>query len=147
MFFTEIAAEKGARGGKGAKKAELLVIFGPSRGRIGSKLKILSAIEAKLPGFCTKSIENSKSNDDEGVDAIKVTDDELSFAVGSGGSTRRKLAAASGAMLEFVGNMAMIAGMALERARCTEYLRWLLQQLGILTMRRRDETKASAVRH
>ena len=44
------------------------------------------------------------------------------------GSTRKKLAAASGALLEYVGRAAVMAGTRAERGRCWDYLTWLLKQ-------------------
>ena len=44
------------------------------------------------------------------------------------GSTRKKLAAASGALLEYVGRAAVMAGTRAERSRCWDYLTWLLKQ-------------------
>ena len=44
------------------------------------------------------------------------------------GSTRKKLAAASGAILEYVGPVAIMAGNRDERQRCWDYLNWLLKQ-------------------
>ena len=44
------------------------------------------------------------------------------------GSTRKKLAAASGALLEYVGRAAVMAGTRAERSLCWDYLTWLLKQ-------------------
>merc|ERR1719247_247413 len=57
-----------------------------------------------------------------------MTDEEVSFALGQGGSTRKKIAKASGCVLEYVGNFAYMAGSLAERRRCGEYLSWLLMQ-------------------
>lgn len=44
------------------------------------------------------------------VDMIPFTNDDFSYALGAQGSTRRKLAKASGCILEYVGMVACIAG-------------------------------------
>jgi hypothetical protein len=46
-----------------------------------------------------------------------LDDDEYPYALGQKGATKRKLAAASGAILEYVGHMACIAGYPEERKR------------------------------
>jgi len=46
----------------------------------------------------------------------------------SQGSTRKKLAAASGCILEYIGDVAVMAGNRDERRRCWDYLNWLLKQ-------------------
>merc|ERR1719326_1241019 len=55
-------------------------------------------------------------------------DDELSYALGKQGATRKKLENASGAILQYVGHMAFIAGKYRERKRCREFVTWLLAQ-------------------
>merc|ERR1719291_1452897 len=52
----------------------------------------------------------------------------MAYALGKEGSTRKKLANASNAILQFVGPMAFIAGDVKERQRCRDYLGWLLEQ-------------------
>lgn len=44
------------------------------------------------------------------------------------GSTRKKLASASGCILEYIGDIAVMAGNRDERRRCWDYLNWLLKQ-------------------
>eukprot|EP00966_Prymnesium_polylepis_P033688 782911-Prymnesium_polylepis.1 len=44
------------------------------------------------------------------------------------GTTRRKLARASGAIMEYVGQIAFICGSFEERTRARTYLKWLLKQ-------------------
>lgn len=55
-------------------------------------------------------------------------DDELSYALGKGGQTRKKLALASGCILQYVGHVAFMAGTLKERRRCREFIDWLLSQ-------------------
>ena len=62
------------------------------------------------------------------VETIMLEGEEFSYALGSGGSTRRKLAAASGCVLEYVGRMACFSGARVDRRRAKDYLKWLLKQ-------------------
>merc|ERR1712066_1065778 len=52
-------------------------------------------------------------------------DDELSYSLGKQGTTRKKLEMAAGAILEYVGHVAFIAGTLKERKRCKEFINWL----------------------
>ena len=54
MFFT---GYQGKDHVKDNDVVEKLAIFGADRGRIGSKVKVLAAIESKLPGHGTKDME------------------------------------------------------------------------------------------
>jgi rRNA processing protein Krr1/Pno1 len=86
---------------------EKLCIFGKFKARRGAELKVMSALEHKRPGHCVDRDEILFSKrvkgdvDDEGwaVDTKLLSDDDFSYALGSKGSTRRKLAAAAGACL------------------------------------------------
>jgi len=62
------------------------------------------------------------------IETVPLSPDDFSYALGAQGSTRRKLAKASGAVLEYVGMLACIAGTKAQRSRCRDYLRWLLKQ-------------------
>ncbi|OLP83760.1 hypothetical protein AK812_SmicGene35431 [Symbiodinium microadriaticum] len=123
-----------------------LAIFGPPWGRAGAELKIMAAIEAKLPGHYTSEVGDVQAAEEslpdaiversvldqllpqEGwaIDTMPLTGDELSFALGKEGATRRKLANASGCILEYIGNIAYMAGVRAERQR--DYITWLKQQ-------------------
>merc|ERR1719330_2007000 len=120
-------AEKGA--GKSRGGSEKLIIFGPQRARRGAELKVMSGIETKAPGTFTKGIRD-KITDTKGFDTDRMVfkDDELSYALGKEGATRKKLEGAAGAILEYVGHIAFIAGTLKERTRCKEFFTWLLQQ-------------------
>ena len=76
---------------------ERLAIFGDPWGRVGAELKIMAAIEAKRPGHYTRQAQDTQA-EEEGwaIDTMPLTGEELSFALGKEGATRRKLAAASG---------------------------------------------------
>ncbi|CAJ1425689.1 unnamed protein product [Effrenium voratum] len=118
MFFM---SEEGGRGRGGG--TERLAIFGPQRPRRGSELKVMSGIETKSPGFFTRGIRE-KQSDRRGFDTDRMIfrDDELSYALGKDGATRKKLELASGAILQYVGHVAFIAGTLKERRRCREFV-------------------------
>ena len=129
MFFAKSAA--GSNDGK-----EMLMIFGPLRARRGAEMKVMSAVEHKRPGtfvrdgelFMQKRVRGDEVDGSWDVDWLLLEGDEFSYALGAGGSTRKKLAAASGCILEYVGNMACFCGYKRERRRAKDYLKWLLKQ-------------------
>lgn len=57
-----------------------------------------------------------------------MDESELSYALGKDGTRRRKLARASGCIMEYVGQVAFICGTMEERVRARTYLKWLLKQ-------------------
>eukprot|EP01051_Picozoa_sp_SAG22_P014752 SAG22_NODE_1835_length_3468_cov_3.304541_4_plen_388_part_00 len=115
---------------------EKLCIFGNFRARHGCELKIMSAIEHKRKGHCVdgdellfdKRIPSDQNEEGWDVETRLLLDDDYAYALGARGSTRRKLAKASGCILEYVGHLACMAGYQKERQRAQEYLRWLLEQ-------------------
>eukprot|EP00439_Symbiodinium_sp_Y106_P052659 s3420_g7.t1 len=131
MFFMNKEAQngggKGARGGRGT--SEQLAIFGARRSRRGAELKIMSAVETKSPGVFTRGVRE-KFSDERGfaTDRFVLKDDELSYALGKEGATRKKLELASGSILQYVGHVAFIAGDLKERKRCKQFIDWLLAQ-------------------
>lgn len=126
MFFMTKPGSKG-KGGRG--NGEQLAIFGDKRSRRGAELKVMSSVEEKAPGYFTKGVRE-KISEDKGfsTDRIIFKDDELSYALGKQGTTRKKLALASGCILQYVGHVAFMAGTLKERRRCKEFIEWLLQQ-------------------
>merc|ERR1719359_1651086 len=56
-------------------------------------------------------------------------DDELSYALGKQGGTRKKLERSSGAIVQYVGHVALFSGTKQERRRAKEYMKWLFAQL------------------
>merc|ERR1719226_339542 len=126
MFFMSEIEDKGRGRGGGTEK---LAIFGPQRPRRGSELKVMSSIETKSPGFFTRGIKE-KTSEKPGFDTDRFIfrDEEVSYALGKDGATRKKLEQASGCILQYVGFVAFIAGAIKERARCKEFIVWLLQQ-------------------
>lgn len=130
MFFmneTLNGRDRSSRGERGG--TETLVIFGSERSRRGTELKVMSGIETKSPGFFTRGLrEKTSTRQGFDTDRLLFKDDELSYALGKGGTTRKKLEATSGAILEYIGLFAFMAGTLKERRRCREYIVWLLKQ-------------------
>mmetsp|Transcript_69159 Transcript_69159/g.165842 ORF Transcript_69159/g.165842 Transcript_69159/m.165842 type:complete len:624 (+) Transcript_69159:115-1986(+) len=126
MFFMSKEKGKGGREGFG----EQLAIFGDTRGRRGAELKVMSFVEEKAPGTFTKGVRE-KISDEKGfaTDRMIFRDNELSYCLGKGGTTRKKLAEASGCILQYVGHVAFMAGTFKQRRRCREFIEWLLAQL------------------
>merc|ERR1719379_2577047 len=89
----------------------------------------MSTVENKVPGKFTKGVKE-KQSDKKGFDTERIIfrDDELSYALGKEGSTRKKLETAAGAILQYVGHVCFIAGDLKQRRRCREFISWLLQQ-------------------
>ena len=69
-----------------------------------------------------------KDDGDWGIDSVPLKEDQFSYALGARGSARKKLAAASGCIIEYVGRLACFAGRRRDRRRGKDYLRWLLEQ-------------------
>lgn len=136
MFFCNYQTGEewgqGHRGhGKGGAKggSERLAIFGDLPGRCGAELKVMAAIETKLPGWFTDGLGDTRSWDEWGTDTMLLESEKLSYALGKKGSTRRKVAKAAGCIVEYVGNVAFLAGTAEARTRGREYLGWLCDQV------------------
>eukprot|EP00397_Hematodinium_sp_SG-2012_P014305 GEMP01014539.1.p1 GENE.GEMP01014539.1~~GEMP01014539.1.p1 ORF type:complete len:471 (+),score=114.25 GEMP01014539.1:133-1545(+) len=113
-------------------KEETLVIFGERRGRRGAELKALSAIEAKCPGFFEAHREEILYRDEDkdwGVSTMEFKNDELAYALGKGGATRKKIEASSGCITQYLGNTAIFAGKEKERKKAKQYTIWLFEQL------------------
>lgn len=108
---------------------ERLAIFGPERRRRGAELKVMSAIEIKKQGHFTKNLKDYESPvEGFATDTMILKDEDYSYALGSRGSTRRKLARASSCIVEYVGRVAYFCGTKTERKAAREYLQWLLMQ-------------------
>uniref|UniRef100_A0A7S0FL05 K Homology domain-containing protein n=1 Tax=Pyrodinium bahamense TaxID=73915 RepID=A0A7S0FL05_9DINO len=124
-----------------------LLIFGAERARKGAEIDIMCAMEFKQKGFCTSRLpERSSSDEGFDVERIMLTEVEVSYALGTKGETRKKLAAASGAIVQFVGTVCCIAGIKPERQRCKDYLGWLLGRLkGRSTIDTRGRTDVTEI--
>lgn len=110
---------------------EKLAIFGAERERRGAELKVMAAIEMKLPGHFTNNDEKMLANNHrEGfsTELMKIDEEDYSYALGKGGATRKKIARASGCIIEYIGRFAYLSGLKHERTRAREYLHWLFQQ-------------------
>jgi len=108
---------------------ERLAIFGPERRRRGAELKVMAAIEMKIPGHFTKDVRDHETQEEGfATDTMLLKDADYSYALGRSGSTRRKLARASSCIVEYVGRVAYFSGTKRERSAAREYLQWLLQQ-------------------
>jgi len=141
MFFME------KRGTAGRGASEKLLIFGNERARKGSELAVMSSVENKSPGFFTRGLRERES-DKKGFDVERLVfrDDELSYALGREGTTRKKLALSSNAVLQYVGHTCFIAGTLGERKRCRDYITWLLEQRrGKVTVDTRNRTDVTEV--
>jgi len=125
MFFMTKKEDKARGRGFG----EQLAIFGPDRARRGAELKVMSTIEYKNPGLFTRGLREKYSNEKGfATDRMLFKDDEVSYALGKEGVTRKKLAGASGCILQYIGQIAFMAGTLKERRRCKEFIGWLLAQ-------------------
>merc|ERR1719464_1125976 len=129
MFFCEV-------GGGRNKDYEKLAIFGAVRGRRGAELKVLSAVETKVPGYYARIrdevMDRDKGRDETktwGTDTMTFQDDELSYALGKQGGTRKKLERSSGAIVQYVGHTALFSGTRPTRRAAREYMKWLFEQL------------------
>merc|ERR1719433_324735 len=131
MFFCEVGS-----GDRRSKDFEKLAIFGSVRARRGAELKVLSAVETKVPGYFDKIqdevLDRDRGKDDTGTwgtDTMTFQDDELSYALGKQGGTRKKIERSSGAIVQYVGQVALFSEAKPERKRAREYMKWLFEQL------------------
>ena len=138
MFFAKKKEDEGKADAdaKDGKVQEILAIFGTRRSRRGAELKVMSAVEHKKPGHFLDGEAlrvpldqpGDGENDDFDYDVFPFRGDEFSYALGGRGSTRKKIAAASNCILEYVAQVAFLAGNERERRQCRDYLDWLLKQ-------------------
>jgi len=126
MFFVVLRGE-GSRKGRGV---EHLAIFGKQRGQRACELKVFAALEQKIPGHCTRNLKEGVSDSNGfGTDYRRLATDEISWALGKKGATRKKLASASGAIVEYIGNWVHISGTKAERQRAQDYLKCVMDQM------------------
>jgi len=133
MFFAKGIDRDGRK-----TEEENLAIFGPRRGRRGAELKVMSAVERKSKGWFVdetgvprKPLDQPGDDDDDeewGYETRFLENSDFSYALGSQGSTRKKIAKASHCILEYVGKTAYSCGTRRERKMSNDYLNWLLQQ-------------------
>ena len=85
-------------------KEEKLVIFGPERDRRGCELKVMSSVETKSPGYFARGIREKESDRKGfGTDRMILRSEDVSYALGKEGTTRKKLQAASGRSCSTLG--------------------------------------------
>lgn len=77
--------------------------------------------------------EADNENDTWGIDEVLLRDTDYAYALGKAGATKRKLAAASGCLLEYFYDKAILIGNKTERGRGKQYLKWLLEQKSGIT--------------
>jgi hypothetical protein len=140
MFFVDISSGRG-------RDNERRAIFGAPPGRKGAQLKVMSAVECKVPGFYKNIDDDPEDDGDWGVEVEDFKNsDECSYALGKQGATRKKLEAASGAILQYVGNTICYAGQKKERQKGKQYMKWLFKQLdGPVTVDTRDRDDCTVV--
>ena len=56
----------------------------------------MAAVETKVPGHFTDNVGNADCDVDWGTDTVVLKDNEISYALGKKGMTRKKLAKSSG---------------------------------------------------
>jgi hypothetical protein len=139
MFFAKNKHGRRDSSRGDSNEKEKLAIFGNRRGRRGAELKVMSSVEHKEPGYYVNTKADpevlrerlnqpGEDTEDWGYTTMNVSEADFSYALGQGGTTRKKLAAASGAILEFVGFVAVVCGTKAERLRGVQYLDWLIAQ-------------------
>jgi len=118
------------------KEYEKLAIWGDIRGRRGSELKALNAVEMLIPGYFEKIkdvvVNRDRGKDYEGTwstDTRHFEEAELSYALGKQGNTRKKLERACGAVVQYVGHTALFSGDEESRRRAKDYMKFLFAQL------------------
>ena len=90
--------------------------------------QVMSTVEGKTPLYFTRDVREGDERGEWGTDIYKFRGEELSYALGREGSTKKKLARAADCIMEYVGEFAYISGVKEERRRGMRYLRWLLKQ-------------------
>jgi hypothetical protein len=114
MFFADFRG----RGERQEGDMEKLAIFGNQRARRGAQLKVMAAVETKMPGYFTTNVKEGDDNPTGfGTHNLVLKPEDLSYALGKKGMTRKKLARSSGCIVEYVGYTVFMSGMPDERKR------------------------------
>jgi len=124
-----------------------LLMFGPPRGRIGLLLEVMRLCEAALPGYFSRGVQ-AKVSEKKKLDTerILLSEDMVPRLLGKHGETARVLAAASGAILQYIGSVCWVAGTFDERRRCLDYVRWVRDQVyGRITIDTRGRSDVTEV--
>eukprot|EP00930_Biecheleria_cincta_P099455 TRINITY_DN91086_c0_g1_i1.p1 TRINITY_DN91086_c0_g1~~TRINITY_DN91086_c0_g1_i1.p1 ORF type:complete len:601 (+),score=117.06 TRINITY_DN91086_c0_g1_i1:74-1876(+) len=121
-----------------------LLIFGERRERRSAQLAIMSTVESKVSEYYLKIWQKKGTTFDDESDLVGDwgtstkelgSGKEIAYAIGKGGSTRKKIAAASGCIVSYIGDIAFLSGTRQQRNYAKEYLGWMLDQL--------DESKST----
>eukprot|EP00450_Noctiluca_scintillans_P021781 CAMPEP_0194512576 /NCGR_PEP_ID=MMETSP0253-20130528/44601_1 /TAXON_ID=2966 /ORGANISM="Noctiluca scintillans" /LENGTH=856 /DNA_ID=CAMNT_0039356045 /DNA_START=37 /DNA_END=2603 /DNA_ORIENTATION=+ len=109
---------------------KLLIFAFASRSRLLARHRVEAIVDNKLKGHFSGSTTAFLS-DAEGVDTdiLELGESQMGWASGKHGSSRRKIQAASGCGVAYVGHFAYFIGTKDERRRAQDYLQWLLEQL------------------
>lgn len=113
-----------------------LMIFGTREGRRGAQLAVMGVVEMKVKGYYTDSWREKGSTYDRqadlvgdwGTSTMELTTEELPYAIGTQGKTRKKLAWNSGAIVQYVDNVVFMSGTKEQRERAKELMQELLEQ-------------------
>ena len=111
------------------KAGGVLAIFGDEAGRRSAEIKVMATVDIKDKKWFAASFAPHSDPEDApwGLDVVDLADN-LSYALGQQGKTRKKLARAAGCILEYIGSCAVIAGPPDARKRGRDYLGWLIAQ-------------------
>lgn len=126
-----VEAEEGYGSCDAGQTGRKLLIFAfASRSRLLARHRVEAIVDSKLKGHFSGSTKNFIS-DAEGVDTdiLELGESQMGWASGKHGSSRRKIQAASGCGVAYVGHFAYFIGTKDERRRAQDYLQWLLEQL------------------
>merc|ERR1712173_54584 len=83
-------------GDRTEKEEEELIIFGPKKNRLGASIKVKSTVEPKAKTYYTKGLKDiTNRTSGIAIDIMYLKDEEISYALGARGITRKKLEKAS----------------------------------------------------
>eukprot|EP00928_Gymnodinium_smaydae_P027499 TRINITY_DN2125_c0_g1_i1.p1 TRINITY_DN2125_c0_g1~~TRINITY_DN2125_c0_g1_i1.p1 ORF type:complete len:1136 (-),score=255.64 TRINITY_DN2125_c0_g1_i1:108-3515(-) len=111
---------EGNTGGEHSGEQLTLAFFGPARARLLAEVKLLTILGTKFGSFLEQTypsheLSEAKSDGDFGLSTRWLSGDELSWAIGKGGSMRRKVARSSGCYVEYGGRVVMLCGTKQQR--------------------------------
>lgn len=120
----------------GSGSHETVIILGDRRARRAAQLSVMSTVETRFPGEFTeatrkfgRTYDEEDQDGDWGTCTAEFTPDDIAFALGKKGLTRRKLERSSNCIVQFVHNTAFVTGFRADRARAKDYIGWLFDQL------------------
>lgn len=128
----EVPAEgtEGAAADGSAAKVDIMILGIDARSRTRARLPLIRTVEAKAPGHVLDTDPQPYTclEDVVATDILEFAEDSMGWLSGKQGANRRRIAAASGCVLEYFTHYAYLAGTGAERARARQYLAWLLVQ-------------------